>query len=76
MKESPACTPCVKWKFETAETWGLRFDAIDGMFQNFCHFSNFIQNFNTKILFVGGKLKPFKPIVTKSAVWEPVNGLV
>lgn len=24
------CTPCVKWKFEATETWGLRFDNVQG----------------------------------------------
>lgn len=47
------CTPCAKWKFQTAETWGLRFDDVRN-----------------------NKLKPFKPIVTEAASWEPINGLI
>lgn len=22
------CNPCAKWNFETAETWGLRYDGV------------------------------------------------
>lgn len=32
LREVQMCKPCVNWKFETAETWGLRFDNTDGIF--------------------------------------------
>lgn len=25
---SPMCKPCSRWEFESAETWGLRYDGI------------------------------------------------
>lgn len=34
LREVQMCKPCVNWKFETAETWGLRFDNAEG---NFVH---------------------------------------
>ncbi|XP_055304071.1 ionotropic receptor 93a isoform X1 [Sitodiplosis mosellana] len=53
LRDVQQCKPCVNWKFESAETWGLRFDNTEG-----------------------GKLKAFKPILTYSAVWDPINGFV
>lgn len=53
LREAPQCMPCVKWRFQTTETWGLRFDDAQH-----------------------NKLKPFKPIVTDAATWEPTNGLI
>lgn len=29
-----------------------------------------------KTMFSGGKLKPFKPLLTTTASWEPTNGLI
>lgn len=28
--ENQVCKPCVGWKFEATETWGLRFDLTEG----------------------------------------------
>lgn len=32
LREVQMCKPCVNWNFETAETWGLRFDNTEGIF--------------------------------------------
>lgn len=32
LREVQLCKPCVNWNFETAETWGLRFDNTEGIF--------------------------------------------
>ncbi|XP_031629410.1 ionotropic receptor 93a isoform X2 [Contarinia nasturtii] len=53
LREEQLCKPCVNWKFESIETWGLRFDMSES-----------------------GKLKPFKPVSTYTAVWEPTNGFI
>lgn len=77
------CKPCVNWKFETAETWGLRFDNAEGMLRA----NAFKIQYNLEIfqfnmfkqkqkLIAGVKLKPFKPILTYAAVWEPTNGFI
>lgn len=67
------CKPCVNWKFEATETWGLRFDVNEGKKTQ----SNaFVKSIEKIVKFLGGKLKPFKPIVTKAADWEPINGFI
>lgn len=30
LRDTPMCHGCIQWKFEAAETWGLRFDDIVG----------------------------------------------
>lgn len=30
LRENQMCKPCVNWKFEAVETWGLRFDSTEG----------------------------------------------
>lgn len=67
------CKSCVNWKFETAETWGLRFDNTEGFHLLDFPFGTIVHN---NCQFLGGKLKPFKPIITNAAMWEPTLGFI
>lgn len=72
------CKPCVNWKFESTETWGLRFDSTKGSLSELKMNSQNIRNRYVIVFFcfAGGKLKPYKPILTYAAVWEPTNGFI
>lgn len=35
--ENQMCKPCVNWKFEATETWGLRFDMNEGNLVSLSH---------------------------------------
>lgn len=48
LREVQLCKPCVNWKFESAETWGLRFDITEGLF---IIFIEYLTNYLIRFLF-------------------------
>lgn len=43
------CKPCVNWKFETAETWALRFDSAESLSKSVIKMNQ--TNYTFKFLF-------------------------